>query len=307
MNRRAVKRRASAVGPWKYLVVVALLLAGCVDAESGAEPGEFYDPGSQVTVSEPLAFTDTPYDFTGPTSISSLLGLFDNNAFVWLGLAKDSPYSHQGDCDPGRNPNGRPDWETRPAMLAELPATIEGVVTLHPRYFQKIGVCGSEERYYGSYMLQDSTGGIMVLKDSRIAEFDYGDRVRLRVRGVIKYFETRAVLVYDEQEILTSPGNPEPVYYQTTTTNFSAADAGKVMRVRGRVIGQPNNQNFNEMKLESLDKPGVEWVVSIDKELGSRGISPEIGEVLEVTGPMLDAYGLKILVASLGQLKWINP
>lgn len=301
MNRRAVNRRAQAVGPWKYLVVLALLLAGCVDAESGAEPGDFYDQGSQVTVSEPLAFTDTPYNFTGPTSISSLLGMFDENAFVWYGLAKDSPYSHPGNCDPARP------QPTIPKLLDELPATIEGVVTLHPRYFQKVSVCGSDERYYGSYMLQDSTGGIMVLKDSRIAEFDYGDRVRLRVRGIIKYFETRAVLVYDEEEVLTEYGKPEAVYYQTTTSNFSAADTGKVMRVRGRVIGQPDNQNFNEMKLEALDTPGVEWVVSIDKELGNRGVSPKLGEVIEVTGPMLDSYGLKILVASLGQLKWINP
>lgn len=301
MNRRAVNRRTFRQGSWKYLVALGILLGGCVETQSGADPGEFYDPGSRVEVSEPIAFTDVPYDFTGPTPIATLLGLFPTNDFVWYGLASDSPYSHSGNCDPSRT------QPTVPKLLTELPATIEGVVTLHPRYFQKITVCGSDERYYGSYILQDSSGGILVLKDSRIADFDYGDRVRLRVRGIVKYFETRAVLVYDEEEVLTDFRSPEPIYYEEVTSNFVASHSGKVVRVRGRVIGEPDNQNFNEMKLESLDTPGVEWIVSIDKELGNRGVSPKLGESIEVTGPVLDSYGLRIFVASLGQLEWINP
>ena len=66
-----------------------------------------------------------------------------------------------------------------------LPMTVEGIVTTYPRYFQKKLVCGEDERFYGSYFLQDSTGGILVLRDSRIANFTFGDRVRLKVRGIL--------------------------------------------------------------------------------------------------------------------------
>ncbi|MBA2664978.1 MAG: hypothetical protein H0U74_22010 [Bradymonadaceae bacterium] len=277
----------------------------CAEQKFGVDPTVHYDQGSYVGVTEPITFTDTPYaanTATGVSSISSLLGVFPAQEFVWYGLGKDDPYPYSGDCDPGR-----PAGVTAPQNLASLPMTIEGTVTLHPRYFQKIAVCGSDERYYGSYVLQDATGGILVLRDSRIAEFDYGDRVRLRVRGVLKYFDTRAVLVYDQEEILTSSASREPIYYQRLTRNFVAADSGQVFRVRGRVIGEATNQNFNEMKIQSLDAPGIEWLVSIDRELGTRGVSPKAGDILEVTGPVLNSFGLRILVASLGQMELVTP
>ena len=59
-------------------------------------------------------------------------------------------------------------------VRTELPMTIEGVVTLHPRRFLKPTICGQDERHYGSFVLEDDTGGIVVLRDSRVAPFTYG-------------------------------------------------------------------------------------------------------------------------------------
>lgn len=306
------------------------LLAGCADADT-SDDGDYYHEPEEESVEEPLDFTDDEdaYDgIGGEMSIAELQDLYEDDETVWYGLAPGDPYP-QGDehvldedCDPGP-------FENIAAEVDELPETIEGVATLHPRYLQNVPVCGQEQRYYGSYFLQDDSGGILVLKNSRIADFTFGNRVRLRVRGIVKHFETPAVLVHDEQEVV-EPDTTHDLYYEDADGELGDDDAGEVRRVRGEVVQAPTNDNFNEMILESPD--GDEHFVSIDRELGRRGVefdaresNPEDqdgvdrhpgeedeqdddqGECVQVTGPVQNAYDTyQVIVYRLGQIERLD-
>ncbi len=284
-------------------ISIALLfgLTACVDAETETSHLDFAEPGTFTPVSDPIEFTDQPYDFTGDTSIGDLRALFPFD-MVWHAFPSDAQYPVPGDCDPQRTQN-----ETTPAFLDELPAVIEGIVTIHPRYFMKISVCGTEERYYGSYIIQDGSGGIHVLKDSRVAEFDVGDRVRLRVRALTRNFGTRAVLAFDQEEVLTTPSTREPVYFQEIDRNFTeTADLYEVRRITGRVVLPATNQNFNEMEIRPDDGIGIRWRASVDRELGTRGVAPPEGALVELTGPIVESFGLRMLITNLGQIRVIE-
>ncbi len=281
------------------LLAAAILAAGCADPEMGRDASEYFGEGTYSTVNEEIEFTDEPYDIVGEVPIQDLRDLIPEFEFVWYGFSENDVYPVSGDCDPQR------DFDTtEPAYLEELPATIEGVVTMHPRYFMKVSVCGTEERYYGSYVIQDQSTGIHVLKDSRIGEFDVGDRVRLRVRALIRSFGTYAVLAYDEEEVLTTPSTREPVYYQQIERNFQeGTDNYEVFRIVGRVALEATNQNFNEMIVESEEESNVEWLVSLDRELGTRGVAPPEGALVQLTGPVFDSFGMRMLITNLGQIE----
>ncbi|MEZ4461741.1 MAG: hypothetical protein R3E66_18870 [bacterium] len=314
--------------------LVALNLAtGCGAEADPATPAEIaasFGEGTTRYVQESVKFIDQPLDFQGDTSIDDVLNGLIPNASVWYGMSADSPFPQADNCDARGN-----EVET----VAELPTYIEGIVTLQPRYFQKVSFCGSDERFYGSYFLQDQSNGILVLKESRVEDFNMGDRVRLRVRGLMKYFDTKAILVSDEQEIVERDYG---VPYQTINRPLEVGDVGRVGRVVGKVAGVPTNTNFNEMCLVGLDdtspeacakvcksnndclsetcvfatqsaqtgvceREGGYWLVSLDREIGQR--QPRIikaGDKLEVTGPVVNSFGLKLLVLRFGQLKFLD-
>jgi hypothetical protein len=284
---------------WSALV---LGLSACVEAEREQSHLEYGAGGTVSEATDPIAFTDQPYDFTGDASIASLRNLISPFESVWYGFPTGVEYPVEGDCDPERDFD-----ETTPDYLDELPAVIEGVVTLHPRYFMKVSVCGTEERYYGSYIIQDGSAGIHVLKDSRVAEFDIGDRVRLRVRALMRNFGTRAVLAFDQEEVLTTPATREAVYYEAIERNFiEQTDLYEVRRITGRVVLEATNQNFNEMEVRPEGVVGVRWLVSLDRELGTRGVAPPAGALVELTGPIIESFGLRMVISNLGQIRVIE-
>lgn len=139
-----------------------------------------------------------------------------------------------------------------PEVRTALPMTIEAVVTLHPRQYMKVEICGQDERHYGVFTVEDDTGGIVVLRDGRAAEFTYGDRVRLHVEAVTLTFgrdaDTRAILVADVEPIGM---DVEPILFDPTTSPFTTDDVGQVKQVDGFVHVEPTNLNFNSMVLSS--------------------------------------------------------
>jgi hypothetical protein len=309
------------------------LLTGCgpeTDPSSQAEMDERFGEGTTQYVQEHVKFIDTPLTMQGDTAIDDVLTNLIADDFVWYGMSPDSQFPQANSCDERGN-------EVK--TVTQLPTTIEGVVTLQPRYFQKINFCGSDERFYGSYFLEDKSGGILILKESRVEDFNMGDRVRLRVRGLMKYFDTKAVLVYDQEEIIE---RDHGVPYRVITDPITVDDVGRVGRVTGKVAGLPTNTNFNEMCLVGLDdtsdeacakackahtdclsgtctfptasalsgtceRDGGYWLVSLDKEIGQR--QPriiEVGQKLEITGPVVNSFGLKLLVSRFGQVKFLD-
>lgn len=321
--------RTFSLVPLSFLI----LLSAC-GAESepatAEEMRETFGEGTTRYVEEKVKFLDGPLDFQGQTSINSILTDYFSDDFVWYGMSPDSNFPQAQNCDERGN-----EVET----LSSLPTTIEGVVTLQPRYFQKVSFCGSDERFYGSYFLEDESNGILVLKESRVEDFNMGDRVKLRVRGLLKYFDTKAILVSDQEEVVERDYG---VPYREIDGPLTLEDVGRVGRIVGKVSGLPTNTNFNEMCLVGLDdtsdeacakvcksnadclsntctfatqsaqtgvceREGGYWLVSLDKEIGQR--QPRIikaGDTLEVTGPVVNSFGLKLLVMRFGQVKFLD-
>ncbi|QDG51454.1 hypothetical protein FIV42_12075 [Persicimonas caeni] len=280
----------------------ATLLAGCSDQLGPEDPTEFYGQAQEAEVQEPIPFTEQNYDFTGPTPIADIEALIPGDEFVWYGVSPSDPYPQgderviDADCDPGR-------YDNMVAKVDELPARIEGIVTLKPRYFQKVSVCGQDQRFYGSFFIQDQSGGMLVLNDSRIEEFGFGDRISLRVRGVMTSFDQPSVVIHDEVE-LVEPDKTYDIYYEKIARDFESSDIGRVRRIEGTVIGEPTNNNFNELVLEGDE--GAVWLVSLDRELGNRGVAPEKGDRLVLTGPVINSFDLRLLVSSLGQIQQLD-
>ncbi|MEE2789541.1 MAG: hypothetical protein VX589_19540 [Myxococcota bacterium] len=135
------------------------------------------------------------------------------------------------------------------------PVVIEGAVTLHPRQYIKAPVCGQGERNYGAYVVEDDTGGIVVLRDSRIAPFNMGDRVRVTLDAVLypppglRNLLWMGLTAQVDIIQLSQANNRLPIVYSTTTSAFSDADVGLTKQIDGFVVQKPSNSNFSELIL----------------------------------------------------------
>ena len=285
------------------LLLGTLLLPGCGKApplgctKADGEPCSAGDlwPASPdtVEVEDPIAFTTEPYGFpTGEDpGISLLVGKYPiprDNAWILLSEGESYPIE---DCEPNRSGIQQPQPDP------DLPFTVEGIVTLHPRYFLKVRVCNEEERYYGSFFIEDDKGGMVVLHDSRIADLDFGDRVRLKARALLDFFDVHAILIAEVVEVLE---HDVPIHYEEKTNPFNQTDWNRVRRIRGEVVQESTDYNFNQAAVSD----GVNtWLVSIDRELANRNVSLELGQRVEITGPVLSSFGQKIVVLSKGQIE----
>ena len=303
------------------LLAVSFLAAGCAGTDSGQDPTDRYDQGSTTEVSQFIDYKEGPTNLEGPTSIRTLLDL-DRQAPVWYGYAPDDPYPTGGEAQfkNGSTEACETQYQNKVYAMDELPMVIEGVVTLVPQHYEKRGFCGQDHRYYGSYFLQDATGSILVLKDSRVSDFDFGDRVKLRVRGVKKSFGTLAVTAFDEMEIDREPTSvPFQKLTKSYTEKFGTSDSnmgnvpeglGDNYRVTGRVCQAPVSRNFSEMILQK-DTSGcsdddTSWTVSLGLELGRRGVGIERGEVVTVTGPVNLDFSYLMIATQIGQIQRFN-
>ncbi len=294
--------------PFLLLSLLSLSVTGC-GGPSEPLPERVDTTPDELPVEEPIAFTTTNYAPSpqGYNSIAELRSQIDEDAFVWHGFAPGDEYPVKGDCEPDRF------RDQMPVTVPNLPMTVRGVVTLYPRYFMKPSICGQDERYYGSFFIQDESGGMLVLRDSRTAGFTFGDVVEFRVKGLMKFFDYDAILSFDDLRVVTdevvSPDDEDgktDIYYQEINRPFAPTDQGSVMRVTGVVSQEATNNNFNEMRLTSQDG-SIIWIISLDREIGQRNPDWKLGDTLEVTGPVLNSFGLKIIVMSYGQVKKLSP
>lgn len=272
-----------------------MVLAACSSPrEEGENTSDWFDDGSQIGVDEFVAFTDVPYDIAEGDGVRGL---------------KDAVFPVES-VGSGRDTLvfGTEDGSVEAGGCAlttnrELPYIIEGIATAHPRFYFKSSGCewDSEEKYYGSFFIQDETGGQMVLGDTKVAKFDMGDRVRILVRGVKTSFELDMVYSYDLIDIVD---RAQPIYYEeierpfgcdlTEPINWDECDTGRVKRVTGTVVEEPDT--FGEFFIESDD--GTRWAIGLDVELNRRGILYPVGTKMTVTGPVLysfSAYSMVIM------------
>ncbi len=149
-----------------------------------------------------------------------------------------------------------------PRVVNELPIEIEAVVTIYPRQYMKVTVCGQDERHYGSFTLEDDTGGIVVLRDSRVTPWSYGDRVKVKVNALMLTFgrdlDTRAILLSDIEpapQAIEGGQVIKPIFFEKKSEPFTAADASRVKQIEGFVHIQPTNDNFGSLVLTSTPIP----------------------------------------------------
>ncbi|MBU6162736.1 MAG: hypothetical protein KGO50_16595, partial [Myxococcales bacterium] len=168
---------------------LVISLAAC-SSDHGQPPLTDWGVGDgsvvQIPVDEPVVFAERSEATTygrpraGEPGIADLIALLPDGA---ISLTEPNLFVADGDVPSGDQCQGGG------AVVAPgLPMVIEGVVTLHPRQYVKTPVCGQDERFYGSFVIEDDTGGILVLRDGRVADFTFGDRVRLTVRGLTVTF-----------------------------------------------------------------------------------------------------------------------
>ena len=293
--------------------LLALLCIACGPPEEPADDlSDRYGEVEVTRTEEPLEFTDDGYDFTGPDTIEDLLGVIQTAGNTWYGVSAEAGYPVEGPCD---------GFGAEVETVPEFPMEIEGIITLHPRYYYKPPYCGSEPRFYGSYFIEDATGGILVLKDSRVADFTFGDRVKLTVHGAMAAFGQPSVSAWRDEEVVS---RGHAVAYEAVDGDLSPAHVGKTVRVRGRVGSEATNYNFNTLCLVPEDAPDDDacdprciaagdmcqgkTIISVDREIGQRNPAPIYrGDVLEVTGPVLAGFnGPTIVVIRLGQITFVQ-
>ncbi len=230
-------------------IAAGALFAACGDARTDATPVD------EIWDSEPVSITaDEAIEF-GDRESGAVYGLPRPGMASVADLIAVFPAEGQGGGDPNIfiGPDVTiPTDQCRggaPVVVPELPMTIEAVVTLHPRQYMKVEICGQDERHYGVYTIEDDTGGIIVLRDARVAQYTFGDRVRLTVEAVTLTFnsdaDTRAILVADVERIAEEGG--QDVLFETTTEPFTTEHVGQVKQVEGFVHVEPTNLNFNSM------------------------------------------------------------
>lgn len=293
---------ASLVRKYQRLVFIGLTgMTACVGAREAAEnPQDWFDNGSQVAVDEFVEFTDVNYDIAEGDGIR---GLKDAVFPVTAGsVGRDTLVF--GTDDGSAEADGCAIQTNR-----ELPYIIEGIATAHPRFYFKSSGCewDSEEKYFGSFFIQDETGGQMVLGDTKVAKFDMGDRVRILVRGVKTSFDLDMVYSYDLLDIVE---REQPIYYEEVDRAFGCdleepvdwdeCDIGRVKRVTGTVV--TDKDTFGEFAIEGDD--GTRWSIGLDVELNRRGLDYPIGTRITATGPVLFSFSAySLVVMRKGQIQ----
>ena len=290
---------------------VLLGLTACSGSRSAEDPTSWYGDMSDYDVEESVEFTTTPYDFTGQTALSDVPrpGQFE----TWFSDEDGLP---EAECQ---------DWST----TSQLPVEITGIATAHPRYYFKTTGCrptddrdiDSDEKYYGSFFIQDASGGYFVLGDSKVAHFELGDKVTLKVRAVKEAFDLFMIASYDTVEI---DRGPYPVYYEERTEPLGASDNMLVRRMKGTVgftgdfgevqlcLGNVSDDDFIDVNADDdradpliacIDE-GRGFFGIIDSELQRRGVEFEVGDEVTFTGPVLFSFDqYRIVVTRIGQIE----
>ncbi len=262
-----------------------LALAACSPYRGPENTDSWYDPGAEAWVNEPVLFTDEPYA-SSDAPISGLDAVFPVDDYI-TAYADGDDYPAGSSCES--------------EVSNDLPIEIEGVVTIHPRYYIKTSGCNGDEKYYGSFFIEDDTGGVFVLGDSKVAHFTTGNRVRMSVRAAKTSFDLNMVYAWDT---LSIDHTVEAVHYENAVGSFDNDSISRVQRVTGEVTTEKDT--FGQFAIESDD--GEEYLIQLDVELNRRGYDYPIGERIQVTGPVMYSYSeYAIVVMSTGQISVLEP
>lgn len=281
--------------------LLLLALAACSAPRGAEDPTDWYDVGSPYDPEEPVAFTTEPYGLpaAGAPGIAALLYPLFPTPFGNVVAASAVP-------------DGAPcgGWPT----TASLPVEVTGVVTILPQFYVKSSGCTGDEKFYTSYFIEDDSGGVMVLGNSRAASFDAGDVVTLRVDSLQTSYDNR--MIYGH-EILDVQRVGRPIHYEVKQAPFEVGDIGRVKRVTGTVVQSPDGFGTFYLHPDGQAAPCVPpatedeepagcAVLTLSTELNRRPIEIDVGERLVATGPIAQSFGNKLIITRLGQLERLD-
>jgi hypothetical protein len=291
----SVVREQRELNAMRFLPLIGLI--ACAEPLRGENGDDWYDPGSDLDVEEPMVFTDVPYDF--PANPSDGIGFLLSDLFPIPAGSPGSDRVAWGADDVAGRTSG-----CQRFTVSELPFEIEAIATIHPKYYFKTSGCDwdSDEKYYGSFFLQDGTGGVFILGDTKVAHFEPGDRVRIRARAAKTSFGLNMIYAWDGLEVVEEN---VPIYYEEPTGTFATMASGgnnptgRVFRVTGEVVVPKDT--FGEFTIE--DDLGRQFSVGLDVELNRRGVDYPMGTRITVTGPVLYSFSVyTIVVMRVGQI-----
>jgi len=298
-------------------------LTGCANDRARENPSGWYAEGEPYDVMEPVAFTTTPYEVAGATAIADIPKPELDSFETWFASDDDLP---EGRCS---------DWSTK----STLPVEVTGIVTAHPRYYYKASGCrpvddrdiDSDEKFYGSYFIEDETGGFFVLGDTKVAHFEMGDQVTIRVRATKELFGYQMVYSHD---VVAIERGPFPIYYEERDAPLTDDDLSKVRRMTGTVgfsgdfgevqlcTGEVGEHDFEDVyaDLTGQDAKGPQircvnegrgFYLALDTELQRRGLELAIGTQVIATGPIIRGFDERdvpydehrMVITRLGQLE----
>jgi hypothetical protein len=249
----------------------------------------WFDSGADYSVEEPVEFTAEPYGLDGGIGALSAAVLPVEAYTILYGSDENLPGG--GDCP----------FETTDALAGDG-GLVRGVVTIHPRFYFKTSGCtsSSDEKYYGSYFIEDDTGGFFVLGDSKVAHLAQGNMVEMRVRAVRTNFGLDMVYAHD---IVSLDREVHPIHYDVPDGPLGADHIARVMQVEGTVT--TDKDTFGEIRFES--DAGVEYVLALDVELNRRGVELPIGTRIRAAGPVLFSYDVySIVIMRIGQVEILD-
>jgi hypothetical protein len=268
------------------------LFGGCAQTPPDSPPEDasaWYEPATTTQVDEPVPFTATNYDFDG--------GIAALNAGIFPVAANTIAYG------PGEAfPTGSSCLSTN---TPNLPDQITGIVTILPRLYVKIKDCGGDaEKYYTSYFLQDSTGGVFVLGDGKAEHFESGNRITINVRSGRTDYTMNEIYSWDLADVSDTV---EPIYYTVRSGSedgpLDGSDVSLVRRVEGVVRTVPDT--FGAFTIVS--DSGITYNISIDSELARRGVTYSVGQRLQVTGPVFYSFSIyAVIVMREGQVSVLD-
>lgn len=294
------------------LLCAVAALSACDDLrEKPEDPSEWWADGEDAWVEEAIDFT--PDDYALPASGTAGIGDFAEQVYPVGDWDRDSPRNLWSiKYAPGEGF----DADCGGIEDSTLPYELEGIITLHPAWYIKSYGCApdpdqtfppdSEEKYYSSYFIEDRTGGLFVLFDSRVAPFTVGDKVRLKVRAVRsnhwddggEYIGSQDMIY--AHDIVSIERGAAAVHYTEVDGALGIEHVNRVVRIHGTVV--EIDESFNNVTVQTAS--GAEVVYSLGLDLGRRPSShAKLGDVVTATGPVLLSYDIfTISIAQVGQL-----
>ena len=294
------------------LLTTVVGATGCEEArDKPVDQSDWWGEGEETRVEEAIDFTTDDYGL--PADGAAGIGDFAENVYpvgTWDRSDPQNLWSIK--YAPGENFSA----DCGGLEDSALPHEIEGIITLHPSWYIKSYGCApdpnqsyppdSEEKYYSSYFIEDDSGGLFVLFDSRVAPFTVGDKVRLKVRAVRsnhwssggEYIGAQDMIY--AHDIVSVERDGAAIHYTEVDGDLTTEHINRVVRASGTIVDI--DENFNNYTIETPSGGRVVYALGLD--LGRRpSAQAELGDTVTATGPVLLSYGIfTVSIAQVGQL-----